>query len=125
MKSKETDNQRLNIKIKRLEKTNDMREAMINQIALNIKTGKAVQPKDLMMADHTSSKATLQHTVSQADIQTPTHDKYSVRSTNNSVTMYKNRQARIPMEQSSPNFKLPPISKESSKHQAENTEILL
>ena len=36
LQSKETDNARLNIKIKRLEKTNDLREKAINQHADNI-----------------------------------------------------------------------------------------
>lgn len=40
LKSKETDIQRLNIKIKRLEKTNEIRENMINDIANNVKNGR-------------------------------------------------------------------------------------
>ena len=40
LKSKETDIQRLNIKIKRLEKTNEIRENMINDIANNVKQGR-------------------------------------------------------------------------------------
>lgn len=42
IKSKETDIQRLNIKIKRLEKTNEIRENMINNIADNLKNGKDI-----------------------------------------------------------------------------------
>lgn len=47
LKSKDTDIQRLNIKIKRLEKTNEIREHMINQVALNIKNGKDINPSIL------------------------------------------------------------------------------
>lgn len=48
LKSKDTDIQRLTIKIKRLEKTNEIREDMINSIALNIKNGKEIDPSLLM-----------------------------------------------------------------------------
>ena len=50
LKSKDTDIQRLNIKIKRLEKTNEIRENMINQVALNMKNGKEIdlQPGSVM-----------------------------------------------------------------------------
>jgi chromosome segregation ATPase len=48
LKSKDTDIQRLTIKIKRLEKTNEIREDMINSIALNIKNGKDIDPGLLM-----------------------------------------------------------------------------
>lgn len=40
LKSKETDIQRLNIKIKRLERTNEIRETMINDITNNMKNGR-------------------------------------------------------------------------------------
>ena len=42
LKSKDTDIQRLNIKIRRLEKTNEIREQMINQVANQLKAGKEV-----------------------------------------------------------------------------------
>ena len=45
LKSKDTDIQRLNIKIKRLEKTNEIRENMINQVAHSIKNGKDIDPQ--------------------------------------------------------------------------------
>jgi len=48
LKSKDTDIQRLTIKIKRLEKTNEIREDMINSIAVNIKNGKDIDPNLLM-----------------------------------------------------------------------------
>ena len=42
MKSKDVELQRLKIKIKRLEKTNEIRENMINEIAVNLRTGRDV-----------------------------------------------------------------------------------
>lgn len=62
LKSKDTDIQRLQIKIKRLEKTNDIRENMINQIATNIRNGKEIDISTLAMSrgdENTSSKMTL------------------------------------------------------------------
>ena len=44
VKGRDTDIQRLNIKIKRLEKTNDMREQMINKVADNLQLGKEIDP---------------------------------------------------------------------------------
>ena len=45
LKSKDTDIQRLNIKIKRLEKTNEIRKNMLNQVANNLKNGKDIDPQ--------------------------------------------------------------------------------
>lgn len=56
LKSKDTDIQRLNIKIKRLEKTNEIRENMLNQVALNIKNGKDINPDILQPGSITGSK---------------------------------------------------------------------
>lgn len=54
LKSKDTDIQRLNIKIRRLEKTNEIREDMINSIALNIKNGKDIDPNMIMQPSQSS-----------------------------------------------------------------------
>jgi hypothetical protein len=80
MKSKETDNQRLAIKIKRLEKTNEIRETMINQIANNVKSGKSINPTDLMMSrdGENSSRISMSVKPSQRDLPTdPRHNRVS------------------------------------------------
>lgn len=81
LKSKDTDIQRLNIKIKRLEKTNEIRENMLSQVAQNLKNGKdidmnALQPGSVTGGAKHSSLSNV-NSQSNLNIRAPEKEKQS------------------------------------------------
>ena len=115
LKSKDTDIQRLTIKIKRLEKTNEIREDMINSIALNIKNGKDIDPSLLMQQSKAPRAADSRPSPNlKPDLfKTPDTGKILKTKADNGrqSSGRRNYKSKALQSEEPENFKLPPISK--------------